>query len=463
MNALTSLLTTLPYLVPVLGILIFVHELGHFLAAKAFGVRVEVFSLGFGKRLFGFKRGDTDYRVAIVPLGGYVRMSGEMDAADRGEDSDDPALFTSKPRWQRLIVMFAGPAMNGVFALLLWWGLFMHGAQTLDMPQGPPLVEATEAGSPAATAGLEPGDRLVAIDGKPVRSIDDHQEAILFSPGKKLTYRVERAGKTVECAVTVGTHPRYGIGWDGVRLAVPIVVSDVLDGPARRAGIRTGDRLLDIDGHALSDLTSVKKLIESSKQPDVSVTLLRDGKEVVVSVTPEVKDGGRRIGLLYGYPLRFVKYGPVDALGEALNEAGRQTAMTANLLSHLVRRNVGMGVMSGPLEIARVSREQANQGVVPFLVLLAAISLQLGLFNLLPIPVLDGGHILILLVEAAIRRDVSMVLKERILQVGFVLLLTFAAIVIWGDFGKLFSASDARPAAEAPAPAPSPAPKPQAP
>jgi regulator of sigma E protease len=445
-----NVLTFALYLVPVLGVLIFVHELGHFLAAKAIGVRVEVFSLGFGRRLFGARRGDTDYRVSLIPLGGYVRMSGELDAADAKSAGDEPWRFTSKPRWQRLIVMLAGPAMNIVFALALWWGLFVHGAYAL-IPQGPPVIEATESGSPAQNAGLLPGDRMVAIGDKPIRSIDDHQEAILFRPNQKVHYKVERGGRIVETELQLGTNARFGTGWDGIRISLPILVQEITPGPAERAGVRKGDRILDVNGHVPGDPGAVSKLIEASPGPDVALTLLRDGQPLSVNVTPEVKGGRKLIGVSIAFPTRFVKYGLVAAMGESLREAGRQASMTAELLSQLVRRNVGMGVMSGPLEIARVSREQARQGWMPFLLLLAAISLQLGLFNLLPIPVLDGGHILILGVESALRRDVSLVIKERILQVGFVLLVAFAVLVLYGDVGKLINASreDARrPAAE---------------
>ncbi len=445
-------------LIVVIGILVFIHESGHFLAAKYFGVKVEVFSLGFGRRLFGFRRGETDYRVAAIPLGGYVKMLGQADTPDQeaaaSETALDPRSYLAKPRWQRLIILFAGPAMNIALALVLWWGLFMVGTETLDVPEGPPQVEAFEAGSPAETGGLAPGDRIVAIAGEPIKSVEDYEKIVLFRPGQTLSYRIERGPETLTRDVTLATHPVYGVGVDGVRVRIPILVQSVLPGgPADTAGFRAGDRILEVNGRIPGGQSAVASLVEEFQGKPVQVSVLRDGGKVVLEVVPQVADGGRaRIGVMLTYPRKTVRFGPLRAAEEALKQARDNAGVLFQTLSKLVTGAIGPQVMSGPLEIARIAKEQAEQGLKPFLGLLAFISIQLGIFNLLPIPVLDGGHILTLLVESVMRRDLSVRLKERVLQVGFVFLIVFAMGVIGLDLLKAYRRlPDSPPTVEAPA------------
>jgi regulator of sigma E protease len=430
-------------LLVVIGVLVFIHELGHFVAAKYFGVKVEVFSLGFGRRLFGFQRGETDYRVAAIPLGGYVKMLGQADTPDQeaaaSETALDPRSYLAKPRWQRLIILFAGPAMNIALALVLWWGLFMVGTETLDVPEGPPQVEVFEAGSPAEKGGLAPGDRIVAIAGKPIASVEDYEKIVLFRPGQTLSYRIERGSETLTRDVTLATHPVYGVGVDGVRVRIPILVQSVLPGgPADKAGFRAGDRILEVNGRIPGGQGAVASLVEEFQGKPVQVTVLRDGGKVVLEVVPQAADGGRaRIGVMLTYPLKTVRYGPLRAAEEALKQARDNAGVLFQTLSKLVTGAIGPQVMSGPLEIARIAKEQAEQGLKPFLGLLAFISIQLGIFNLLPIPVLDGGHILTLLVEAAMRRDLSVRLKERLLQAGLVFLVLVMVGVVALDIMKV--------------------------
>ncbi len=435
-----------------LGLLVFLHELGHFLAAKAFRVRVDVFALGFGKRLFGFRRGDTDYRVSAIPLGGYVKMAGELGA----EGEPDPSWFTAKPRWQRLAILFAGPVTNIVVAVGLWWVLFMGGTEQLDIPTGPPTVERAEPGSPGAEAGLQPGDRILAVAGETIDSVDAYQQAILFRPGQTVPYRVARDGAERTVEVAVAKHPDgYGVGWDGVRPRVGIVVGGfTTDSPAARAGVRKGDQIVEVNGQAPGGIEAIPKLIGAADGP-VRLTLLRDGGHVHVDVTPK-QDGARKlIGIQMTYPVKLVRYGPAEALGAAGQMAWENTQLLFRTLGALVRGHVGIDVMSGPLEIARMSDEQRKRGFTAFLGWLAFLSIQLGVLNLLPIPVLDGGHIVVLFVESLLRRDVSLVVKERMLQVGFVLLMAFAAVVLFRDVTKMVGrASAEKPAAAAPEPAP---------
>lgn len=449
-------------LIVVLGVLVFIHELGHFLAAKLFRVRVEVFSLGFGPRLVGFRRGDTDYRIAPIPLGGYVRMSGEFGQDTEAPATDDKGLLTAKPRWQRMIIMLAGPAMNVALALVVWWGLFVHGVVMPDVPEGPPRVESLELASPALAAGLKSGDRIVAVGGKPVRSVDDYQNIVWFTPGQTLDYTIERSGSTMVLPVAIATHPRFGIGVDGVRI-VPMIVGQISPGlPAEKAGLKVGDRILEVNGRSPVDVDQTLDWIRKAPGATLELRVLRGETDLVLTVeAPPTTPPTPRIGASFGQSLKLVKLGFLDAAKASGRLAAQNATMLLRTVSKLLQRQIGLGVMSGPLEIARVSRDQAAEGLIPLLQLLAFISLQLGIFNLLPIPVLDGGHILILLFEGAIRRDLSPVLKERALQAGFVLLIAFGVLVIAMDLQKAWRSTTAvPPAATAPAsssPTPSPA------
>jgi regulator of sigma E protease len=430
------------FLIVVLGILVFIHEAGHFVAAKLFGVGVETFSLGFGKRLVGFRRGDTDYRISMIPLGGYVKMVGEF-AGEGAEEKGWPAeaSFNAKPRWQRLIIMVAGPAMNIVLAVVIYWALFMVGSQVPDLPEGPPLVEAVQEGSAAAQAGIQPGDRILKIGDEPIDSIEEYGEERLFRPGQTVTYVIDRDGNRIEKELTLGEDPIHGVGQDGVRIGLQVVTRKVSQGsPAEEAGVKAGDRIVAVDGRPAVGVTKLSEYIGQRPGEKIDLQVLRDDRELTLTVVPEeVEEGRGRIGVVLSYATRFVRYGPLEAMDKALAETWRGAGLLFRTLHALVTREIGVDVVSGPLEIARISRDQAEYGLAPFLQLLAFISLNLGIFNLLPVPVLDGGNILILLIESGLRRDLSMTIKERILQIGLVLLVAFAILVISLDIKKLIS------------------------
>ncbi len=441
------------YLLVVLGLLIFIHELGHFLAAKAFGVRVEVFSLGFGRRLFGFRHGTTDYRVAVIPLGGYVRMAGEV-FEDDGEPRPDH--LAAKPRWQRVVVYLAGPAMNVALALALWFGLLVSGMPVVVTPEGPPVVGSVEEGSAADRAGLLPGDVIEAIDGEPISQLERYAEIVALSAGRSLVYRIRRGERELELRVTPDPHPIHGIGRDGVVPRFPVLVGAVAEGsPAQAAGFQPGDRLLTVNGKLVASTRSVTELIRQHARETIDVEIERNGRTIVLEVAPRVDpDGIARIGISLAPPTRTVS-DPGDALGETLRLAREQAGLLYRIISGLVRFDISPKVLSGPLEIARVTQQVASYGIQPFLQLLAFISFQLGLFNLLPIPVLDGGQILILGLEMIGRRELPRAVKERLLQFGVLFMVMFAVMVLMLDVYKrvlVESKGSDPPAAAEPAP-----------
>ena len=414
-----------------LGVIIFFHEMGHLLAAKAFNVRVLTFSLGFGKRLFGFKRGETDYRVALVPLGGYVQLGGE----DPSEPSDDPRDFANKPRWQRIVVYLAGPAMNAVLSVILIAVVFMMGMNIAAIREVPPVVGVVAEGSPAAAAGLAPGDRIERVDGKPVDRWDDVNFAILTSPGRPVELTVSRDGRTLDLAVVPEVVPRYEFGDAGVLPQLLPRIAQVLeDSPAARAGFLAGDAVRSVDGRAVSSRQDFVAQIEARPDQEALVEVMRDGRLETLRVTPRSQEGIGKIGVVIGY---FQRYGPIEALGASVGYNIDIVRQTFAALGKIVSgRLAAKSALSGPIEIAALSGQAARSGFEVLLHLMGIISISIGILNLLPIPILDGGQITILLFESLRRRDLSIKVKQRIQNVGFALVVLLMVMVLYFDLVK---------------------------
>ncbi|HUF77655.1 MAG TPA: site-2 protease family protein [Thermoanaerobaculia bacterium] len=425
-------LTTPLSFVIVLGVIIFVHEAGHLVVAKAFGVRVLAFSLGFGKRLFGFRRGETDYRVSLIPLGGYVRLGGE----NPDEFSDDPREFLNKPRWQRILVYLAGPAMNVVLAIAIMTVLFAVGTDVSGHEgREEAMVGMVAEGSPGAAAGLRPGDRLLAVDGKPIATWEDLAVGVSFSPGEPLALTVERGGERFTTTVVPEEIKPYGFGDIGVfPRTLPRVIGLEAGGPAERAGLGPGDEMVAVDGRPIANPSEFIQYIEEHAGEQVVLGIRRGSDRLEVPVVPGEIDGRGKIGVYLG---SYARYPLDEALVQSLRFNWNITVRTLGVLSKIMTGEVSAKrAVSGPLDIASLSGAALQAGIDRFVYLVAIISLSIAIFNLLPIPLLDGGQIFILLVETVRRRDLSLVLKERIQQVGFVLILMLMAAVILMDLSK---------------------------
>ncbi len=427
----------------VLGVMILVHEMGHFLAAKYFKVRVEVFAFGFGRRLFGFRRGDTDYRVCVLPLGGWVKMAGDNPSEGT---SGDPAEFLAKPRWQRFIIAVMGPVANVLLAVVLLTGLYMVRYQKLAYQEQPAEIGWVEEGSPAAQAGLRPGDVVVRLDGIENPNWEAVDLTILANPGGALTVVYRRGSQLLTATLTPSVETPNRVGVAGWAPRIPALVKRVEEGlPAKAAGIEPGDQILSVNGEEIRFRPHLNRLVQRSKGAPLHLTLLRKGQVLEVTVRPEYRElpgAGRmwRIGVEFQEGIITRQLGFPAALRASLETNRKYAVLIFEFIGKIFERKMSPRSLEGPIGISRLAGDAARQGLNEVINLMAAISLNLGIFNLFPIPILDGGVIFLLLIESAMRRDLSLPVKERIVQVGFVFLVLISVFVIYNDIVKLVPA-----------------------
>jgi regulator of sigma E protease len=431
-------ITDVVVVVVVLGLMIFVHELGHFLAAKFFRVRVLVFSLGFGKRLLHLTRGDTDYRISALPFGGYVKMAGDDPSANR---QGDPGEFLSKPRWQRFMVVVMGPTMNILLAVLLLAGLYKFHYQKPAYEEQPARVGDVEADSPASQSGLLPGDLVVRLDSLRNPRWEDVELKILTTVGEAMPLEVERDGQTLKLALTPRAEGPDRVGYAGWYPYAPGVIDKVEPGlPASRAGLMPGDQIVGLEGRKILCGPRVAYLLQAGKGKPVQLSILRGGREFQVTLTPVLTDlmGEKRwrIGVSFhgDVIVRRLPWGA--AIKASLEDNLRNCFAWFDVMGKILTRRLSTRSLSGPIGMVQLSAEAYRAGLSELVILVCFISLNLGLFNLLPIPILDGGVILLLLIEGLIRHDLSMQVKERFVQVGFLFLLLLMVFLMCNDILK---------------------------
>ena len=432
------LLQNIWWLLVLIGVMILIHELGHYWAARIFDVRVEAFSFGFGPRLFGFRRGETDFRFSLILFGGYVKMAGEQAGE---ENSADPRGFLSKPRWQRMIIAFAGPFMNILLAVAVLTGMFM--VRFPKMPNDPsPTIGYLLPDSAAGKAGLREGDRIVQIENTVDPTWEDIELKELASAQHPLTVWVERDGQRERFNVTPELNPKEGIGYLGWEPQREVQVADVMPGmDAARVGLQSGDVLKTVQGRKIRATATLLEVINANGGKPVELEYSRAGQNRSVSVTPSKStvEGVQRwmIGVQLKNPEVFTSL----PFGKALKESVRLNAKTAaqiyQILRGIVEQKMSPKSLQGPIGIARASGAAARQGAASFFLLMAMVSLNLAIFNMLPIPILDGGVILMLIIEMVMRRDLSLRVKEAVLKLGFVFLMMVVAFVIYNDISKL--------------------------
>jgi len=433
----SSVIQDVWWVLVLLGVMIIVHELGHYWAAISVGVRVETFSIGFGPRLFGWRRGTTDFRVSAIPFGGYVRMFGEQPGDENS--AEQPDSFQAKKRWQRAVVVIAGPLMNILLAICIMTGVYMKEFPKQEAVHSPVIGEVVPH-SPAATAGLESGDRVIQIGTVQNPTWQDIQTKEALNAGRQLPVIVDRNGKQLNFTV-VPARDKDGIGTAGWLVEADVIVSQV--DPqlgAGKAGLKPDDVLISAEGQQIHSMQKLQDIIQQSNGKPVSLTISRDEHPIHFSVIPQKgHDGMWRIGVLLGAKFKLVPLPFGQALFQSVQWSQSNVSLIFDALKSIVQQRISARTLSGPIGIARMSGEAANQGAVVFLTLMSAVSLNLAIFNLLPIPILDGGTLLLLLIEMGIRRDVSMQVKEAVFKVGFVFIMMILVFVIYNDISKIFS------------------------
>jgi regulator of sigma E protease len=451
----------IPFVI-VLGVMIVIHEFGHFIVAKFFGIRVDVFSVGFGKRLWGVKKGDTDYRVSLIPLGGYVKMAGEnLDEQRTGA----PYEFMSKPKWQRLCVAVAGPAMNILTALSIPAAMAMIHHEVPAYVDKPAVVQGVERDSPAEASGLQPGDLIQRIDGIDNPTWQDALDYIAVNPDQDAPLTVKRDSVTRQVTMHLIARPldQEKIGYSGLRPAEErITVASVAPGsPAAEAGLKPGDNIVSVNGVPIEQSgfgsQEVIRQIRSSADRPLTLAINRGDATVDVTATPRMDQGELRLGFTQGITVEMVnqRLSLPGAVKESIAENIRIIQLTKTALAQVfVGRRSARDTFTGPVGIAQIVGQAAQEGWEQVFRLTAILSLNLGVFNLLPIPVLDGGLIFMLALEAVLGvfgLPLSLRIKERMMQVGLVMLMLLMGFVIFNDISKRFPGRSASPPQQQPA------------
>jgi regulator of sigma E protease len=432
------MMTTLLSFAFVLGVLVFVHELGHFLAAKRVGIRVLKFQLGFNPTIISFRRGDTEYGIGALPLGGYVKMAGDNpEDAPTGRDDE----FLSKSKWERFQVLIMGPVMNLLLAFVLTALVLYQGVEMPAFQDQPVVVGAVQPDSPAAKADIRPGDRVLSVADHSVNTWEQFILSIGSRPNRGVTLKILRDGKELTRAVTPIVTPgqsRFEMGEIGVLPDVhPHVRTVQSGGAADKAGIHANDVVTAIDGKTITFGSQLKEGIATHPEQLITLSILRDGQPVTIRATPARSGSEGLLGISILDDVKSIKPGPVQAIEMSVQRNIEFAGMIFQTVWGLITRETSPKQLMGPVAIAQMSGESAQLGWIALFSLMASLSLNLGILNLLPVPVLDGGHIFIMALEGIAGRDFSVKVKEKMLLAGFVALMMLMTAVIYNDLTRI--------------------------
>ena len=424
------------WVVILLGVMILIHELGHFWAALAVGVKVDTFSIGFGPRIWGFQRGETDFRLSAVPFGGYVRMLGQEPG---DEHALDPRSLQAKPRWQRAIVIIAGPMMNLILAVGLVTGLYMYAYPK----ETDTTITSITPDSPAAKAGIQVGDRIVKFDDQAHPTWDSIFSTEIVSAGKTLPVTIERNKQQFDFNLTPEMDPKEGVGLIGWSGEQNIQIGTLLQGgPAQKAGFVPGDVFLTANGQKVVSVLTVRQIVTHSGGKPVHFQVMHNGKPEDLTVTPQATKDPQmpfQIGVGFKTYYQVMKLGFGEALQHSIDFNIHNATTMFQVLGGILELRVSPKNISSPIGMAKMANDAASQGAWSYLFLMAFVSLQLAIFNLLPIPILDGGTLLLLLIEMLLQREVSIQVKETVFKLGFVFLMMLVVFVIYIDISKILT------------------------
>jgi regulator of sigma E protease len=437
-----------------LGILIFVHELGHFLIAKLLGVKVLKFSLGFGPKIIGKKYGDTEYLLSAVPLGGYVKMLGQSDVPSEEEEiseAEKHRAYNFQPVWKRFSIVFFGPLFNLFFAAFVFFWIFLSG-----VPAMYPDVGQVLENSSAQKSGLMTGDRIIEINGKAIISWDEIEDVLDKNPGKTLSLKVKRGDTTLDFSVTPEMKKAKDLFgeskdiWDiGITPLVYPAIGSVMKGSrAEKAGLKKGDRIISIEDTELKTWPDMTGIIHNNPEKPLKFKIQRGAEITELVISPEkstVKtpgEGEKVIGLIGIKPEGndFIrKYGLLSSISLGVMKTWDVSVLTVVSIVKLFQRVIPADTIGGPIMIVQMAGEQASQGFLNFFTLMAVISVNLGILNLLPIPVLDGGHLMFMSIEAVRRKPVSEKVAMAAQKVGIALLVTLMVFALYNDIMRLIT------------------------
>jgi regulator of sigma E protease len=464
------MILTLVSFVVLLLILIFVHEFGHFLAAKLLGVRVLRFSLGFPPRIYSRTIGDTEYQICWLPLGGYVKMLGEEPGQAISEE-DKKFSFSHKPVWVRSLIAFAGPLFNLVFAFIALWFL----AMVIGFQHLPPVVGQLSPGGPAYEAGLKSGDVILSLDGQAVKYFDEVTDFPDKNDGKPIAITVDRSGQNLTFTVTpqkkegkdlLGSSQTY---WSlGLQPRSRPMIAQAIEGkPAQLAGMKPGDLVTAIDGRPIEDWSELVEIVQGPEESRATETgtpvkpllfeVLRDGQKLEFSVTPKLEASQNiegktlftpMVGLSHKPELLSEPVGPIRAIGYGFSESWNVVKLTYLTLYKLILAKISPKVMGGPILIAEAAGSKIRDGLADFVALMALISINLAILNLVPLPILDGGLILFFIVEAVRRKPFSLRFREISQTVGIFALLALMVMVFYNDISRIVTRKAGPPAAQ---------------
>jgi regulator of sigma E protease len=447
------------YFAITIGILVFVHEFGHFAAAKLTGMRADVFAIGFGKRLFGWNRitgftfgelpkdfdgeGNTDYRLCLLPLGGYVKIAGMVDESFDTEFADkepQPYEFRAKPTWKKIIVITAGVVMNLLLALLIFWGVnYFQGKQVITTT----TIGYVKPGSVVDSLGFRADDKILAINGMQVENWDEIRTDIFVNTiGQNVNVKFKRGNETESITIPRKDIPDNETGTEQFLIPAgfePAIGEVIKDSPAEKAGIKKGDIFLEIDNQKIYSAPQTQKIISDHKNTEMPFVVKRGQDTVQLAVTPNA-EGLIGVGLTANpnRPLEFVTYGFFESFYYGWMDIVKVTDLTFNMVGKVIGGKVAFGkAFGGPVKIAQLAAKTADTGILSFLFFLAMLSLSLAIINIMPFPVLDGGHLVIILVEGIIKKEIPIKVKIAIQNTGFVLLLLLMAFIIYNDIINL--------------------------
>jgi regulator of sigma E protease len=437
----------------VLGVLVAFHELGHFLAARWVGVRVLKFSLGFGPKLFGRTMGETEYLLSAIPLGGYVKLFGE-DEAEATTQEDRARSFAHKKLWGKVLIVAAGPGFNFILAYFIFAGWLATGSPLFvpTFQDLTPDVEAMVPGSPADTAGIRVGDRVSRVNGQDISTRTELFDAVAKSNGQPLTLEIKRGEQIKTLTVTPTKTPGQQASaqepgyYLGVEETPPLVTSVVQGSPAAKAGLQAGDHVVNIDGQTIHTWSQMTGIVKENPNHALQMQVLREGQRVALTVTPSAEKT-----TVNGQPVEVGKIGisgpgrsimrsssPLLSLYDGLGATWGWTELTVVGLYKMIVGDISSKNIGGPLTIANISGEAASQGASSVVFLIAILSINLGVLNLLPIPILDGGHLLFFLIEGILRKPLGERQRELAQQAGLVLLVGVMIFAFWNDLERIF-------------------------